>query len=100
MKKGLFKYEELEKIAPVKLKKRKKNTWQKEWISMPEYNNTKIVPFQTIKVHFKCKEDYDAFAKLVKQNLTEHTLCIWYPKPSSVVSSVSINSKMRYDDEK
>jgi hypothetical protein len=58
----------------------KKNNWKEEWINMPEYSNEEIKPYMSIKVHFVTKEDYEEFAELVKQNLTDKTKSIWYPK--------------------
>ena len=56
------------------------NDWEKHWIGMPEYENKENKYFKTLKVHFKCQEDYDAFAKLIDQNLTMKTKSTWYPE--------------------
>jgi len=74
---------------------KQKELWEKEWQSMPEYSNKEIKPYKTIKIHFKAKEDYAQFAKLISQNLTEKTKSIWYPKLLKGI----YYSKLRYSDE-
>ena len=54
--------------------------WQKHWVGMPMFEQNDKKTYKTIYLHFRNKEDYDAFAKLVDQNLTEKTKSIWYPK--------------------
>ena len=56
-----------------------KERWEKEWISMPEYNNKEIKPYTTLKIHFKTEKDYLDFKKLIKKSLTIKTKSIWYP---------------------
>jgi len=53
--------------------------WEKHWVGMPEFVQKEKKPFKTIYVHFRCQEDYDAFAKIIGQNLTEKTKSIWHP---------------------
>jgi len=72
-----------------------KELWEEEWENMPEYSNREIKPYKTIKVHFKTKEDYVQFAKLISQNLTEKTKSIWHPK----LLKGLYYSKLRYSDE-
>ena len=72
-----------------------KNSWQEEWQNMPEYLNIEIKPYRTIRIHFRTKEDYAKFAKLVSQNLTERTKSVWYPK----LAKGLYFSKLRYSDE-
>ncbi len=72
------------------------NDWRKEWQGMPEYNNAELKPFQSIRVWFKTQEDYQNFAKLINQNLTEKTITIWYPK---IDSKDSYRQKERIIDE-
>lgn len=54
--------------------------WEKRWEGMPEFTLKDISPWQSIKVHFKCQDDRDAFSKLIGQTLTDHTKSVWYPK--------------------
>jgi hypothetical protein len=54
--------------------------WKKHWVGMPEFVQNDKKTFKTIYLHFRNQEDYDAFAKLVDQNLTMKTKSIWYPK--------------------
>ena len=56
------------------------NDWEKHWIGMPEFQNKENKYFHTLKIHFKNQEDYDAFAKLIEQNLTLKTKSTWYPE--------------------
>lgn len=50
------------------------------WDGMPEYNNVQIKPYKSVKVHFRNKEDYERFAALMEQDMTEKTIYIWYPE--------------------
>jgi hypothetical protein len=51
----------------------------KEWEGMPEFENKDMSAFKSIHVNFTCQADYDAFAELIGQKLTEKTRSIWYP---------------------
>jgi hypothetical protein len=43
------------------------NEWQKEWVDMPEYNNSKPIPPEIIATFkFRSKEDFDFFIEKVK----------------------------------
>jgi hypothetical protein len=54
--------------------------YQKEWEGMPEFEQEEINVYKTIKIHFKTKNDYQEFANLIGQALTEKTISIYYPK--------------------
>ena len=54
--------------------------WKQHWKGMPEFIQEKDVPYKTIQISFRNEEDYQEFAKMVNQNLTEKTKSIWYPK--------------------
>lgn len=54
--------------------------WRKLWVGMPEFVNEENSSYKKLFVHFRTKEDYDEFAKLINQNLSEKTKSIWYPK--------------------
>ena len=54
--------------------------WKKHWIGMPEFKQEPNPPYKRLIVNFKTKEDYEEFAKLVDQKLTEKTKSVWHPK--------------------
>lgn len=54
--------------------------WKKHWIGMPEFIQEDDLPYKKIYVSFRNEDDYNAFAKLINQNLSEKTKSIWYPK--------------------
>lgn len=54
--------------------------WKKHWVGMPEFVQEPNAPYASIKLNFRSKEDYDEFAKLIEQNLSDKTKSIWYPK--------------------
>ena len=45
-----------------------------------DYGNEDKTGFQTILLHFKEEKDVAEFAKLIKQNITNRTKYLWYPK--------------------
>lgn len=53
---------------------------KKEWQDMPEFNQEDNMPFKTLYVHFKNREDMKKFIELVDQKITIDTQSIWYPK--------------------
>lgn len=56
------------------------NEPQKHWKGMPEFINENNPPYMKIYINFRNKQDYEEFAKLIDQNLSERTKSIWYPK--------------------
>lgn len=57
--------------------------WKEHWQDMPEFSQEDLTPWQSIYVHFTCRADRDAFAKLVGQKITDdarRTRSIWYPE--------------------
>lgn len=50
-----------------------------EWKDMPEFVQNDTI-YQRIAVNFKSKEDVEAFAKLLGQDVTEKTRSMWYPE--------------------
>lgn len=56
------------------------HNWQEHWVGMCEFEQEDNPPFKKIFVSFRTEEDYNEFAKLVDQNLTDKTKSIWYPK--------------------
>jgi hypothetical protein len=55
-------------------------SWKKHWIGMPEYEQEDNPPYKKIIISFRTKEDYEEFAKLIGQNLSDKTKSIWHPK--------------------
>ncbi len=53
--------------------------WKKHWKGMPEFEQEDKKTHKTIYVHFRNEEDYQEFAKLIDQKLTEKTKSIWHP---------------------
>lgn len=46
------------------------NNWEEEWVGMPEYNNVEQAPAEiTATFKFRCREDFELFNKLIKENL-------------------------------
>lgn len=62
------------------------------WDGMPEFVNEDMI-HRTIKVHFENDEDVQAFAKLLKQTLTDKTKYVWYPakKPDDLKKKVYVD---------
>jgi hypothetical protein len=56
------------------------NDPEAEWQGMPEYDQETVKPYHELTVRFACEDDYQRFAGLVEQKLTEKTKSIWYPK--------------------
>ena len=54
--------------------------WKKHWVGMPEFEQENNPPYKKIIVSFRNKEDYEEFANLIGQNLTNKTKSIWHPK--------------------
>lgn len=53
--------------------------WKKHWKGMPEFEQEDKKTYKTVYVHFRNKEDYEEFAKLIGQKLTMKTKSIWHP---------------------
>lgn len=54
--------------------------YAEEWQGMPEFSQDAQKPFHELTVRFTTEADYKKFARLVKQNLSDKTKSIWYPK--------------------
>jgi hypothetical protein len=54
--------------------------WKKYWKGMPEFVQEDNPPYKRLILSFRNKEDYEEFAKLIEQKLTEKTKSIWFPK--------------------
>jgi len=54
---------------------------QEEWNKgMPEFEQEDRMAYRTVKVHFKTDDDVAEFAKIIGQQLTEHTKYVWHPQ--------------------
>jgi len=53
--------------------------WTKHWKGMPEFDQHDNPPYKKLIISFRNKEDYEEFAKIIDQNLTEKTKSIWHP---------------------
>lgn len=53
--------------------------WQKHWVGMPEFVQEDKHAYKELKISFRTKEDYEDFAKIIGQKLTEKTKSIWHP---------------------
>jgi|TARA_R110002167_G_scaffold92164_2_gene247637 hypothetical protein len=62
--------------------------WKKEWVGMPEYKQEDNPTFKTISMHFRNKEDYEEFAKLIEQPLTKKTKSTWFPRLDRTANSL------------
>lgn len=52
----------------------------KEWTGMPEFVQGDVEFYKGLVVRFLTKEDFEEFARLIGQSLTEGTKSIWFPK--------------------
>jgi hypothetical protein len=59
--------------------------WRKHWKGMPEYEQEDNKTYKTIYLHFRNKEDFEAFCKNYKehidkdQTITQRTKSMWFP---------------------
>lgn len=67
--------------------------WKEHWVNMPEYIVDDKNPIQSIIIHFRSRDDVTAFAKLIKQRITQKTKYLWYPEIKK------LNSRYVYVDE-
>ena len=70
------------------------DSWEKEWVSMPECVNENLLPKYQIIINFECSADIKEFSELISQNLYETTKSVWYPK-----ADLAIVRDRRYSDE-
>lgn len=64
------------------------NDYNKHWVGMPEFENNAKKTYKTINLHFRNKEDYEAFSQLIEQPLTAKTKAIWYPALNNYKNSL------------
>jgi len=56
-----------------------KEWWEDEWEGMPEFVQDDEMPYRSITVHFRNRDDVNRFSKLVQQKITKLTPSIWFP---------------------
>lgn len=49
------------------------------WQGMPEFDQSDMMAFRTIKVHFHNQDAVNSFAALLGRNITDKTKFIWFP---------------------
>lgn len=57
------------------------DTWEKDWVGMPDYFQVDQSPHRAVNVLFRNREDVAAFFKLIGQPFTPDTIAVWFPKP-------------------
>jgi ParB-like chromosome segregation protein Spo0J len=57
----------------------------KEWQDMPEYAHNDETPFRSLTMHFMKKEDLETFLKLIKQDVTDRTRWLYFPRQEKQV---------------
>lgn len=53
---------------------------KKEWEGMPEFEHDDLSPYMAIRVNFVNKEAVEKFFQLIRQDYTEKTKYIWFPR--------------------
>ncbi len=71
---------ELPKLEELGFKFAEQADVDKIWEGMPEHIQDELEYYKELRVRFMTKKDYDRFAKIIGQSLTEKTKSIWYPK--------------------
>jgi hypothetical protein len=77
---GIFDFMELDEEEKKLLEENGDHDWEEHWVGMPEFKQEDNPPYKKIIMSFRSKEDYEEFAKLIDQKLTDKTKSIWYPK--------------------
>ena len=55
-------------------------TWKEHWKGMPDFSIIPVIPFRTIKISFRKKEDIEEFEKLIGQKIHPNFENYWHPK--------------------
>ena len=82
-------------LEPIKENRASFKEYMKYWKNMPEYETENLLPYRTLPVHFATKKDMKAFAKLVGQQITKVSKCIWFPE-----AEIGHIADKRYVDKK
>lgn len=53
---------------------------ESEYTNMPDFDNDDLEPFKKLTVKFQTEKDLKNFLILIKQDITDQTRWIWYPK--------------------
>jgi hypothetical protein len=53
---------------------------EEHWVDMPEFVQEKNTEYKKLIIRFDNEKDYQEFADLIGQKLTDKTKSIWYPK--------------------
>jgi len=56
-----------------------------EWQGMPEYDHEDKRPFRSMLIHFMTKENFEIFLKLIKQDASEKTRWLYFPRQENEV---------------
>jgi hypothetical protein len=54
--------------------------YEQEWQDMPDFSHKDLRPNSSLLVHFRCEQDRNEFANLVRQRITSGAKYIWYPE--------------------
>jgi hypothetical protein len=54
--------------------------WGNLWKGMPTFNQANLMPWQTIKIHFRNAEDRRTFSELIGHRVYDGTQSLWFPK--------------------
>jgi hypothetical protein len=54
--------------------------WVDEWVGMPEFKQEDQTAWKTVQLHFRNREDMEAFGRLVGQKMTSGIRSIWFPE--------------------
>lgn len=77
---SVFDFMELDESERLSLEQKDDAEWKKHWIGMPEFSQEDNPAYKKLIVSFRNKEDYEEFAKLIGQPLTDKTKSIWHPR--------------------
>lgn len=79
----------LEGFVEIENKQEDLNDWKRFWVGMPEYIQEKEMEYKRIMVHFMSEDDYNQFAELLGQKLTDRTKAIWFPSKDKDQNSLN-----------
>lgn len=53
--------------------------WTEQWVGMPDFQQDELMPWKSLTVHFRNREDRTAFSNRIEQRITDDTKPLWYP---------------------
>lgn len=74
---------EIEDTAP-----KDNREWREHWVDMPDFEQDRTTFYKKLSINFETETDYQNFAKLIGQKLTEKTRSVWYPEHKPVKNNV------------